>query len=427
MEGSGEPSAAVDRFAQDLAEAREASDTLAGAGLFAEALVGQKQCVGFDIIRRVIDDTDSSLVEVAGATLSAIRSKNADRALQLAKDMVSIGLGSGVAYAYGPRLASAPEISIGELEVICKLAADDNEALAHFLSVRLRFMAERDPSMALTVILKMRIGRSMRLASDVLWLLSDESPIRIELGKRELGGILKELVVCNGIHDYGIQAFLATLSRRDPRAVVRLLQRRVERSESHDGLDNYDPIPFDWPDEWRLESRGTRNRRQILEELRDWATKDDPGWRRRYEAPRLFAAVAREFDDEVLGVIEQGLKDQVAIASNVANLLSEVPHGLAWSHVRWIVRILEDSERRDAEPGDAVLYKAVGYALHSAFTSGVRMGTLGEPFPEDVVLRDRACEVADGLPPGSPGERFYRSLHRFAKSEIKAADSLVRW
>ena len=75
----------------------------------------------------------------------------------------------------------------------------------------------------------------------------------------------------------------------------------------------YDPVPFDWHDEWPLESQGTQERRRILEELRDWAAEDVPGWRRRYEAPRLFAMVADEFDDEVLAVIELGLKAPAAI------------------------------------------------------------------------------------------------------------------
>ena len=90
-----------------------------------------------------------------------------------------------------------------------------------------------------------------------------------------------------------------------------------------------------------------------------------------------------------------GLKATTAVASKVANLLSEVPRNFAWSHVQWIVRILEDAARRDTD-----LYRAIGAALHSALVSGVRMGSLGEPFPEDVVQRDEARKIADGLPLG---------------------------
>ena len=47
------------------------------------------------------------------------------------------------------------------------------------------------------------------------------------------------------------------------------------------------------------------------------------------------------------------------------------------------------------------------------------MGSPGKPFPDDVKQRDEARKVADGLPRGSPGERFYRSLQRVAEREIE--------
>ena len=51
--------------------------------------------------------------------------------------------------------------------------------------------------------------------------------------------------------------------------------------------------------------------------------------------------------------------------------------------------------------------------------SGGRTGTPGEPFAEDVEQRDEARKVADKLPVGSPGERFYRSLKRAAEHAIE--------
>ena len=225
---------------------------------------------------------------------------------------------------------------------------------------------------------------------------------------------MEELVACNQIDDYWIQDFVALLSRTDLQRTVGLLQRRVEHAEKHDELDDYRPVPYRWHDKWRLESQGAQDRRRILEELRTWAAKDAPGWRRYYEAPRIFAAVADEFDDEALDVIGLGLKAPPAIAGNVANLLSAVPRDFSWSHVRWIVRTLEDAARRDTE-----LYRAIGSALQSVLMSGARTGSPGEPFPEDVKQRDEARKVADDLPKGSPGERFYRSVQRFAEHAIQ--------
>ena len=418
LEDSVDTSTATRRVEQHLAEIGASSDA-AGAGNFVAELVHQRLGVGIEIIDRVIADENSPLIQVTGVTLSAIRAANQGRALELAHTLVNTDRAAArmsVAYAYGWGLARAPAVSNGELDLILRLAADDNVRLAHRLSDGLRFMAERDPRMALTVIRAMRIGRWEELAGEVLGLFAETGPLRVdELSKDELHGIVEELVACNEIDDYWIQAFLASVSRNDMQSIVRLLQRRVEHAESLDGSNSYCPLPYRWHEKWELKSQGTHYRRRILEDLRDWATEDDCGWRRHYEAPRLFAAVANEFDNEVLGVIGLGLKAPPAIARNVANLLTGVPRGFAWSHVQWIVRTLDDAARRDVN-----LYRAIGSALHSALMSGVRSGTPGEPFPEDVAQRDRARNVADGLPAGSPGERFYRSLQRGAEHEIES-------
>jgi hypothetical protein len=63
------------------------------------------------------------------------------------------------------------------------------------------------------------------------------------MGKDELDSIVEELVECNQIDDYWIQAFLASLSRSDLQSIVRLLQRRVAHAESFDESDDYPSGP----------------------------------------------------------------------------------------------------------------------------------------------------------------------------------------
>ena len=417
LEDSVETSKAVERVEQHLAEI-VASSEAAGAANFVGALVVERLCVGIEIVRRVITDTDSPLVQVTGVTLSAIRAIAAERSLELIQALVSTGrtaLRMSVAYAFGWGLASAPPVSSAELTVIRELSADDDVRVVHQLSQGLRYIAEGSPRMALTIILEMRVGRSEQLASEALQLFSNGGPLRIDkLGNDELDRIVEELVMCNQIDDYWIQAFLALMSRSDLQRVVRLLQRRVEYTESLDEPADYRPVPFRWHHKWGLESRGTQEGRWILEDLRDWAARESPGGIRCFYGPRLFAAVANGFDDEVLGVIELGLMASAATACNVAELLSAVPRSFAWSHVQWIVSTLDDADRRDAE-----ICRSIGDALHTALMSGVRAGSPGEPFPEDVEQRDEARKVADILPAGSPGERFYRSLQRAAEHAIE--------
>ena len=417
LEDNAEPLAAVQRLERHLAEIG-ASSVASGAANFAAALVAERLCVGVEIVRHVISDADSPLVQVTGVTLSAIRAADAERALELARALLDTDLPTAkmsVAQAYGGALASDPAVSSAEISVIRELIADNDVELSCQICFGLRFVAERDPSMALMIIREMRVGRSEQLAGEVLGMFAESGPLDIDrLGEDDLEGILSELVGCSRIDDYWIEEFLVSLSRRDLQSVVQLLQRRVEHAESLEKSADYIPVPFRWPDERRLESQGAPDRRRVLQELLEWASKEKPGWMRRFEAPRIFTAVADEFDDDVLGVLAIGLKAPAAVAIKVANLLSAVPRDFAWSRVQWIVRALEDATRRDTD-----IYRAIGSALHSALMSGGRQGTPGEPFAEDVEQRDKARKVADMLPVGSPGERFYRSLQRAAEHAIE--------
>jgi hypothetical protein len=358
----------------------------------------------------VIADVDSPLSLVAGVTLSAIRGADPSRTLELARNLYNTGRPTArmsVARAYGWRLAAAPVLSTGEFNLIRMILASDDVEVALELSHGLRFIAERNPRMAILAILDMKIGRSEKIVREVVRLFTDSGPLAVSmLTKEQLNCIVAQVIECNQIDDYWIQEFISALSHTQLPLVVRLLQGRVEYAERLDELGAYRAVPHRWHDEWRLDSRGARDRRRILEEMRDWAAE--------HGAPVIYSALANAFDDEALAVIEDGLKLRVEIAENVASLLSQVPREFVWSHVQWIVRTLEDAERRDIR-----LYQAVGDTLQSALRSGVRSGKPGEPFPEDVMQCDRARTVADGLPSGSPGERFYRSLQRAAEQAIE--------
>ena len=80
---------------------------------------------------------------------------------------------------------------------------------------------------------------------------------------------------------------------------------------------------------------------------------------------------------------------------------------------------LKRLRRRRQERRDTDVYRAVGDVLHTALMLGGRTGTPGEPFWEDVEQRDGARKVADSLPVGLPGDRFYRSLQRVAEGTIE--------
>lgn len=383
------------------------------------ALVGQEPAVAPSIVARVLEKSDSALLGVAGYALSILRRDDPSRALELARALIAtnhVDARRQVAYAYGWGLASAPGVNSHEIQLMRELAADDDVFVARNVAGGLRQLAASEPALAVEILLDMRIGRSSDLADDALVLFSKGEPLSIELLDEDaLDRIFEELKQCTSIDEYWVERFLGQLCARALERVIDLLKRRVELAEVHDfGYDDYRPLPFGWEDKTPLSSKGHASRRKLLEELREWAAADVPGWRRHFDGPRLFAAVVGDFDDEALGVLEAGLSGPLPEAKRVAHLLSEIPRSIIWQDVPWVSRILENALRRNAD-----LYKGVASALHSAITSGVRSGTPGQPYPQDLEQRDRARKIADKLPLGSAAERFYRGLQRSAEADIK--------
>ncbi|MHB1438759.1 MAG: helix-turn-helix domain-containing protein [Thiobacillus sp.] len=419
IDDRGGASGAVDCVEGRLTAIADAAGQVSSTpGPFTAALVRLDADVGVGIVERVAGNPESSLMQVAGIALSVLRSNDAKMALKLARMLLD---GGGrlaklqVAHAYGWGLAAAPDIVGDELSLIRQLAADADDLVARNVARGFRFLAVQDPRAVVEMIVEMGIGRSPALADDTLVLFARDEPLRIEmLDEVSLAAIIDQLVECERIDEHWVGQFIGKLSRTHLATVVGLLERRIERAEGEAISPDYRPVPFGWDDKSAIQSAGHPQRRAVLDGLRDWAVADVEGWRRHYEGPRLFAAVAGEFDDEVLAIIEAGLTANLSMAKRVAHLLSEVPHGFVWSHVQWIVLVLDDSSRRDLE-----LYRALSSALYSAVISGVRSGTPGEPFPQDLEQREKSREIADGLPAGSAGERFYRSLQRSAEESIR--------
>jgi hypothetical protein len=57
-------------------------------------------------------------------------------------------------------------------------------------------------------------------------------------------------------------------------------------------------------------------------------------------------------------------------------------------------------------------------ALYGATISGVRSGTPGEPFPEDIEQRDKSLRIAEQLPTGSIEHKFYSDMAKAAEESI---------
>lgn len=132
----------------------------------------------------------------------------------------------------------------------------------------------------------------------------------------------------------------------------------------------------------------------------------------RIHGPQIFAALAGLYDEPVLRLLAEAVTSgsrRHALAVGI--VLGAGPRDFAWKHAKFVTEALRAAEML----GEDCVRAIVG-GLHSAAMRGVRMGTPGQPYQEDIEQRDKATERAQALPHSSIEHQFYRSLAATAES-----------
>ena len=219
---------------------------------------------------------------------------------------------------------------------------------------------------------------------------------------------------------YGIDEFLGYCSSRIPETVVDFLLERLyiaeENGKKSDG--EFQPLPYLGFSHGLKDISYSSNYKDILRKVRDCALDSkaiDYFW-----LTKLFAEISDDFSLACLEVLDEWIEsDDVKKIQGVGLLVTDAPSGFIFSHPEFVSRLIEKSYITGED-----CYRTVTSNLSTSATCGVRSGISGQPMLEDVKLRDRAKELSQKFPRGSPTQRFYHSLWEHAKSSI--CDSLAR-
>jgi hypothetical protein len=234
-----------------------------------------------------------------------------------------------------------------------------------------------------------------------------------DLSEYQKEAFIERLATSPSIDSYEILQFLATLARTEPITVVRLLETRVEASDGT-RIAGYSPLPFVW--HVQPPFRDHPDFPDLLRQIREWlAAEPDSAWRS-YLGADVFALVAGPYDAQVIAVIDEYLNAPDPIRLKIAaTILRKAGREVVWN-IDFVRRCLRSADRF----GDKVLNTMQG-ALYAAVITGMRSGTPGQPYPEDIEQHAKATALADTCIKGTVEELFYRSLVESAQSHIQQA------
>lgn len=426
--GCWSPDEVVDHLARRLTLDHYAyGEDTAAPGPFLLTLVRHHPEVGAALIRRVCSDTTNPapaspdpmkvLRALAPVTLSALTESLPVEAMSLAQALVdtpNVVNTRAVACAFGRGRGNRTVLLEGEAGLLRRLIAHSDPHVRGHSVAAVRTLADSNRELAMQLVTGVRFDDSLTLAAEVAALLKTSGNVSWkQLSAAQVTDLFEQLHNCPSIEDYHITHLLAEMSVDYPEQVLDLLIRRIKTYEHNASPSEYEPLPFQWHNP--VHFRASKDFERLLRRVLNWITAQPRSWIRERMGAELFSTLAGNFDDQVLGLLSEavssGSREQLLA---VGAVLSGAPRDFAWNNTGFVIDALRTAERH----GDDYV-QAIGGGLHSAAIRGMRAGTPGKPFREDIEQRDKASELAAALPPGSIEHKFYRSLASTAESSIK--------
>ncbi|MER5602711.1 hypothetical protein [Streptomyces sp. NPDC002265] len=382
---------------------------------FISTLVTNRPSLGEALCERARSEPTGVLVSLVSVVLNALGRVAGDRAIHWGRVLLDVGhveLAREVAHAFGIQRGRT-ELLARESDLLRALVAHEDSTVRIAALGAVRSLAAQHKDLAIELLTASPAERGAGVDEFALAVSGPPygSLTWSDLSIEQQNSFLGVLTEAPKIDSYEIGQFLAELARKDPFAVVKLLEQRVEVF-STSKTTGYSPLPYAW--QVTPPFRDHAEFPALLRQICEWLAADpDSSWKN-YMGADVFALVAGPYDEQVTAVIDEYLSDADHIRMKVvATILSKAPRDLVWDS-EFVRRCLRAAD----SDGDDSLNRMKS-SLHAAVISGMRSTSPGQPYPEDIEQRDRATAIADICRKGSVEEQFYRALAESAQERIQ--------
>jgi len=299
------------------------------------------------------------------------------------------------------RMAWFGDPTAPERGIAVELAEDDDPVVVQLMLVAALRCADEDLKLATDILVAVRDLSLPQLAEDACMVLTNSLPLS-DAAWRQL---FKRLLDCPQV-DYWYDQVLVRHASTSWRQVLDHLFARIdERPDDY----RYDAMPFDGTSDDLLKDHPA-DRRAALGKVIDRLAQSPRG-RRAIDLPLLFWSMASDGHEALVaigGALAAGEPERTAAEL----VIGAAGRQFFLDNADWVPAQL------DASPTGNALDQLRG-ALHEALISGIKQGTPGEPFPEDVELERRAREQASASPPASRARDFWTRLADGAAADVR--------
>ena len=373
------------------------------------------------IINESIVNVDAITARYAGAALGYVFMKDRVKGREYFQKFGEHGredLQRAIATAYSMQKFEDSWFEEADKEFLAAVLTSEKVSVVGTAVHALRQIAFWDKERTLEFVLKANLITA-RIADELAVLFEFGEPLEyLKLSDDDVSVFLTKLEHLPELEGYWLEKFLASLSEIHPQIVANFLMKRVELGETK-GSDyrpcNYGP----WQHE-AMRFRKTPAGMRLMKDVTEWMKAGKSrGWNFNYYARNLFNVMFGPVDSEFVRFFEEWVpsaseEDILTIASILRESGSNT---FVFDQRKFVEALLERANQFGRKT-----VKLVSSELYCTSQSGVKTGTPGEPFVQDIQCRDKAIEVLKSLPRYSVAYELYDGLRKDAEYEIKRRD-----
>jgi hypothetical protein len=374
------------------------------------------------ILEHVLGHEECSLIDYAAAVLGVLRLSDEESALRFARRMVAgrnqLGTVVAASYANSDSLRHPRD----EDFVLLKELLGRDETSKRYALEGLRRLKDAEPSaqarnfqrLGIDLLVGTDIGQNPGMAEVFSEAIDAQFGIPPDLlTDDDIEKILRKLVPVREIthQNFHLARLLSFLVRQSPARVVGFFLDRIQYSMTHKDEEGYTPTPFGL-EELFAQIADTPAHAPIVRVLA--GALKEPDVLKRYWFTKLFGLVAGSFGPSTLGVISELAEDKTEESYKViTTLLQEVPREFIFSEKDLCANLLEVANGISRQA-----FKGISGALLGSSQSGGFMGIPGEPFPQQVSIKERAAKLATEYAESPVVANFYREVAQMAQEMI---------
>lgn len=352
----------------------------------------------------------------AGSALASLLEKRPDKAKEIISDVMKEDAEASlfsIAEAYA-RYRSPSGYDSDDIAILKKIVSSPNPSIAFYSSHAIRRVSETDKSTAIDLLMSCNMTASAHALHELFLLLADNAVLPVEaMAEEQVEHFLSVLMPLEKLDDHWVQDFLKDALQRFPEKVISLFKVRIMRAVAEEDW-HLRPVPHGPYRQCKFNLIQHPQGSFLLAELLTWALEHKDNFTFNYRFGELIEALCSPFDSAVIAVfqkwLEAGGREHLEV---VASALREAPNDLAFTHKDFAIWLL----RRTQSFGDEIL-KEISSRLYACSTTGMRSGTPGKPFPQDIELRDNAKSALNGLGRFEPAYTLYANILRHAEDQI---------